>query len=154
MEDRSYNYIVEKFKEYEELKQQHDTLHSLGVPYSLTQYFVEHNSNLHDNADSGYSMGEIISVYCGEVLIAEYDHRKEYARSCKWRPRHGSVVFNFKTKKSLKDYCKALKELSGMRLSQDYFDKLVKVKEMLTKQIDVEASDISSRKSFDRVVFP
>lgn|GEM_PF-6340482 len=152
MEDRSYNYIVEKFKEYEELKRVHDILHSFGVPYSLTGYFVDRTVNFHEHATSGYNMGETVEVYCCGHEIIKYDHTQEYARSCRWRARHGIIVFNFPTKKSLRDYCRSLKELCDTTSEEEYMKKNKEISDALTSYIDLDMSDISSRKSIIYVI--
>lgn len=48
-------------------------------------------------------MGETVRVYCNDRLIEVADRTEDYARSCKWRAKHGLVVIRF-TQKALRQY--------------------------------------------------
>ena len=45
--------------------------------------------------DSGYAMGEIKEIRCPKIgVINYYNNTSDYAKSCTWKAKHGSVVLN------------------------------------------------------------
>ncbi len=91
----SYNEVMRFSQLYENLIKH-------GISPNNVHYYLTPHIN------SGYSMGEKVSVMCNNVEIERRDYTQEYAKSCTYRTKHGLVVFNF-TKKGLKDYIRALK---------------------------------------------
>ena len=107
MKGYSYEQVVDKIQEFTELKRVYDKLHTYGIPRSLAPYFI--SCDYPKRSYSGYSMGELICVcFKGDVIVS-YDNRKDYAKSCKWKPKHGYVKFNFTSRKTLRMYCEACK---------------------------------------------
>ena len=76
-----------------------DRLRECGVPKSKANSFKLFPTHF----GSGYKMGELVEVYCGDKFIYRADYRQEYARSCKWKANHGYMVFFF-TRKDLRRY--------------------------------------------------
>lgn len=81
----------------------YENLHKSGISYKNAFGLVSCSFY----AYSGYSMGEIIELQCNGKELHKYDRRQEYAKSCKWKAKHGRVVFDF-TKKDLKRLCEIL----------------------------------------------
>lgn len=95
MEKLTYKALTERLGELTDLKTLYDSLVACGIPQGKAHYYVR---NL---CSSGYSMGEIVEVWCNGKLIDRVNNTKEYAKSCSWRAKHGLVVLNF-TKKALR----------------------------------------------------
>lgn len=125
-------------------KEVHDKLHSLGVPYTETEYCVGYFDNITSIVSSGYKMGEVVSIKCNGELIAWYDNTFEYARTCKWKAQHGRIEFDF-TKKSLRELCKTLKLLFDKRRCGVAEELAEQARQMLEKAIDWPNCDISSK---------
>lgn len=88
------------YEEVERLHKLYNNLIDCGVTPKNVRYYET------PNVYSGYSMGETVEVWCNNKIIEAIDHTSDYARSCRWRAKHGKVVINF-SKKSLKEYLKA-----------------------------------------------
>jgi hypothetical protein len=58
---------------------------------------------------SGYSMGEILTLYVCEMQVNEHDNRQDYSNSCKFKPAHGYLSVNIS------------KDLAKELLNYDYF---------------------------------
>ena len=93
-----------------------ETLHELGLSWEEAEDFPFATPRIW----SEYSMGEEI-LYCFQNSpIFKESYTQQYAKSCKWRAKHGYIVINFKTKKALKEF--ANKAISG-KITYDDIDK-------------------------------
>ena len=72
-----------------------------GVPKGIVHHYVT------PDLSSGYSMGETVVMACNGQVFDVKDQTREYAKSCKWRARHGRVVVDM-TKKQLRRYVELL----------------------------------------------
>lgn len=81
----------------------HDALRSVGISKSQCTYYAS------PRVQSGYSMGEVIYVYCNDKQIEYIDNRSYYKGDFKGRETHGRIIVRF-TKKSLRDCIGALME--------------------------------------------
>lgn len=157
------------------MKEAYDRLHAAGLSYEQAAYvYVEDYSK---QASSGYSMGEVVTLCCGNVTLLRYDNTRSYAKSCKWRARHGSVVFRL-TKTALREYarlcrvCYDAREVQQSRIAwankaqsddirasklagaedarKQALEAYTAIKALLLKHLDTAASDI---KAGSRVFF-
>ena len=93
-----------------------EKLHELGLSWEEAEDFPFATPRIW----SEYSMGEEI-LYCFQNSpIFKECYTQQYAKSCKWRAKHGYIVINFKTKKALKEF--ANKAISG-KITYDDIDK-------------------------------
>lgn len=79
----------------------YDALIAQGLPKTKVHYFSV------PMIKSGYIMGERVVVRVNSATVTQADYTKEYARSCKYRAKHGKVVLDF-SKKDLRywlDWC-------------------------------------------------
>lgn len=53
---------------------------------------------------SGYSMGETIIVKIKGVEVMRKNQTQEYAKSCKWRAKHGEVILDMTLKQAKEIY--------------------------------------------------
>ena len=91
---------IEEFERQAKLLKILEKLHELGLTYGEAEKFPFALPELW----SGYSMGEeIIWKFNDETLFVE-DYKKQYAKHCKWTPKHGSIVMRFTSKKQLKKF--------------------------------------------------
>lgn len=137
----TYKEAKERLLELRKLLNLYDILHLFGgVPYKDVHFYMP------PNYASGYNMGEVIVVKCNGVTLDTIDNRKFYAKSCKWRPKHGHIVLNF-TKKALREYieiCHKLAVESDIKKSIESLE----VKRILIKDaIDLNSSDIKKKGS-------
>ena len=63
-----------------------------GIPRKLTKHWKP------VAPESGYSMGETVVLKCGDKTIQKLDNTSEYAKSCKYRAKHGYIVLEFSKK--------------------------------------------------------
>lgn len=144
----SYESLCEEIARYERIKGIHDRLHELDIPYTLTRYAIQ--AGIACTADSGFKMGEKVLVRYRGVEIVSYDKREDYARSCKWSANHGEVVFDFTSKKALRDYCEACRRCC---LDEEHSEEHRQtMKDILTKQFNPVRSYISSRKKIEQIL--
>lgn len=74
-----------------------ENISSFGIPKTNVHKFIK------PCVDSGHSMGEVTKLYCNGEIVCMYDRTTEYAKSCKWKAKHGLVVIEC-NKKELKQY--------------------------------------------------
>lgn len=97
-------------KTRKELQAEIEKLQSeLKVVETLCKYVPEKHAICFNGmvVDSGYSMGEVVRYSIKGEIIKEVDNCQEYANSCRFRAKHGLIIFDFKTRKQLKEYCEA-----------------------------------------------
>lgn len=93
----TYETITTKVEQLQKQLALWDALRERGIPTKYVQYYET------PAVRSGYRMGETVRVYCNDKLIEVADRTEDYARSCKWRAKHGLVVIRF-TQKALRQY--------------------------------------------------
>lgn len=97
-----YNDVQEIRTIVNQLCDMYDVLVSLGIPKRDVRHFVI------PQPSSGYSMGEVVITSCNGKEICRVNNTQEYAKSCKWRAKHGVVFVEF-TKTQLRRYVEMLK---------------------------------------------
>ena len=98
METKSYKQLVSELDAINNLKLKYDTLINCGIPVCKV-----HHWEFPTSVTSGYSMGETIVIFCNDKRILTIDRCQHYAKSCKWKPKHGHIKIVF-TKKDLRKY--------------------------------------------------
>lgn len=145
----TYNFYVNKKDECEKMLSKYDTLINLGIPKGKVQFYVS------PTVSSGYSMGELVEVYCNGVLIEKIDNRKQYAKSCKWRgsEKHGKIVLHF-NKTDLKKYVNLYetrrdfdRRSNDYKLNNGYHELFEKCNELVKKAF-VEKDSVVRKLSF------
>lgn len=97
-----YNDVQEIRATINYLCEVYDALVSCGIPKRDVHHFVK------PQPSSGYSMGEVVITSCNGKEICRVNNTQEYAKSCKWRAKHGVVFVEF-TKTTLRRYIDMLK---------------------------------------------
>lgn len=94
-------------------------------------------------------MGETIAIMCNGQKVQIIDRTHKYARSCKWRAKHGYIVIDF-TKKALKEYVTVCYNIAmAFKDQQKEYSEFVSLYEAKNKLIeqyfDAKNSDIKGR---------
>lgn len=130
---KTYSQIKTEQEENNKKMQLFENLHNNGISYKNVHFYKT------PNIESNYSMGEMIVVKCGENHIEKADRCKNYAKSCKWKAKHGKIVVCF-TKKGLKEYvfiCKKIYATDDMKVRVKCFEQR---RALLEKYIDKNES--------------
>lgn len=104
-------------KTRKELQNQIENLQNqLKIVETLCKYVPEKYAICFEGmvVDSGYSMGEVVRYSIKGEIIKEVDNCQDYAPSCRYRAKHGMIIFDFKTRKQLKEYCEARRVYSEL----------------------------------------
>lgn len=155
MKKETYKDVVSELERLTAIKEEYDALISCGIPQAKAHCF----DIPYLYVDSGFSMGEEIVIRCNKHEILKRDFTKDYAKSCKWKAKHGYIVVDF-TKKDLRTYIelwersfeieRLLKfeqpiELREKRRKEDY-ELHQQIKACLNDRINYELSTISKRR--------
>lgn len=133
----TYKETKERFAELRRALNLYDALHIFGgVPYNKVHNFIA------PYYASGYTMGETLVVRCNGITIAEADYRQHYAKSCKWRPKHGEVVLNF-TKKAMRQYVELCAALEAETDVAERYEIIKKKDALIRAAIDWQKSVIN-----------
>lgn len=129
--NKTYNQLKSECVSNEKLLERYDALNRCGISLKYVHFYDT------PYITSGYSMGEMVYIYCNDVLIERVDNCMEYAKSCKWRGRHGRIEVRF-TKKGLKDFVGLCKSLSVVRGTNEWFDMYEKRRDLIKKYINLD----------------
>lgn len=137
MEKYDYNAAKANMSYFQELMGKYNALVACGIPKNKVHEF---DSPL---VLSGYSMGQVVEVWCNSLLILKEDSRNDYAKSCGWKAKHGFILirFNKATLKKYIDLCCQIRE-------SNYDSRLELVKqlnELVQSSIDVKSSVIKKK---------
>lgn len=139
---KTYEQVERELEQLNQTMELYDRLVSFGIPKKMVHYYTSPERR------SGYSMGETIAVLCNGQKVQIIDRTQEYARSCKWRAKHGYIVIDF-TKKALKEYVTACYNIAIALKYQKEYSELVSLHEAKDKLIeqyfDTKNSDIKGR---------
>ena len=139
---KTYEQVERELEQLNQTMELYDRLVSFGIPKKMVHY------NTSPEKSSGYSMGETIAIMCNGQKVQIIDNTQEYARGCKWRAKHGYIVFDF-TKKALKEYVTACYNIAIALKNQKECSELVSLYEAKDKLIeqyfDVKNSDVKGR---------
>ena len=103
---KSYKQLVAELDELQKQKELYDRLHDLGgIKYDDVHLFR------FPLCKSGYSMGETLVVKVSKKVVAVQNQEADYAKSCKWRAKHGYMLFEF-TKKGFKEMIELAKAVN------------------------------------------
>lgn len=132
----TYKEAKERLLELRKLLNLYDILHLFGgVPYKDVHFYMP------PNYASGYNMGEVIVVKCNGVTLDTIDNRKFYAKSCKWRPKHGHVVLAF-SKKSFRRYVDLCAEWANATDVKERLKIASEKADVIQSAFDSEFSDV------------
>jgi len=140
---KTYEQVERELEQLNQTMELYDRLVSFGIPKKMVHYYTNPERR------SGYSMGETIAIKCNGQKVQIIDRTQEYARSCKWRAKHGYIVIDF-TKKALKEYVTACYNIAmALKYQQKEYSELVSLYEAKDKLIeqyfDAKNSDIKGR---------
>ena len=111
-------------KTRKELQNQIENLQSeLKIVETLCKYVPEKYAICFGGmvVDSGYSMGEVVRYSINGDIIMDDGYCQDYAKSCRYKAKHGLVIFDFKNRKQLKEYCEARGKYSDLCKSAVYY---------------------------------
>ncbi len=143
----NYEQTKEKYEELKKLLQLYEILHDVcRIPYKDVHFYET------PYFSSGYSMGETIFIFCNDVKIDEDNLERQYAKSCKWTPKHGRVIIRF-TKKSLHEYINLRKSLDATKNvdrknnieMKKRLEIIGKIRNLVEKSVDKENSIIKKK---------
>ena len=139
---KTYEQVERELEQLNQTMELYDRLVSFGIPKKMVHYYTSPERR------SGYSMGETIAIMCNGQEVQIIDRTQEYARSCKWRAKHGYIVIDF-TKKALKEYVTACYNIAMARKNQKTYSEFVSLyaaKDKLIEQyFDEKNSNIKGR---------
>ena len=131
---KTYEQVERELEQLNQTMELYDRLISFGIPKEIVHFYTCPETS------RDYS----VTVMCNGQKVQIIDKTQEYARSCKWRAKHGYIVIDF-TKKALKEYVQTCYSII-MTENPDTMQSLERKRNKLIEQyFDAKNSDIKER---------
>ena len=135
--NKTYKELKSEYRSNEKMMEVYNALHRCGISLKNVHFYNT------PTVYSDYSMGEMVYIYCNDVLIEKVNNCREYAKSCKWKAKHGRVEVRF-TKKALKEYIDLRKSILFKENHNDILALIDKKRDLVTKYVNLNNSVVKN----------